>query len=143
MLFFVQNLYAAGGAAQNVGSFVVTLVLISFVMYFFMIRPQQKRANEHKAMLADLKRGDRIITVGGLFGTVQKIDEGNIVLEIGDGVLVCALRSAISSKVDKTGGGQAHGDSSSTPVAAAKPTDGGSAAVSKSARAKKTRKRTR
>lgn len=74
------------------------LLLIFVVFYFLLIRPQQKKAQEHKAVLSSLKRGDRIVTNGGLIGTISKvIDEHEVQVEIADDVKVRVARPMISN----------------------------------------------
>lgn len=80
---FAQD--AAGSAAGGGLAGLLPLVLIFVVFYFLMIRPQQKRMKEHRAMLDNLRRGDRVVTSGGLIGTVSKvINEDEVTIEIGD-----------------------------------------------------------
>jgi preprotein translocase subunit YajC len=79
------------------------LVLIFVVFYFLLIRPQQKRMKQHKEMLGAIRRGDRVVTNGGIIGTVNKVvNNDEIILEIADGIKVRALRSGIASIVAKT-----------------------------------------
>jgi preprotein translocase subunit YajC len=82
----------------------IPLILIFGIMYFLLIRPQQKKLKEHQAMIAALRRGDQVITGGGLIGKVTKVkDEGNeIEVEIATGVSVRVVRSTITSVVSKT-----------------------------------------
>ena len=81
----------------------IPLILIFIIFYFFLIRPQQKRAKEHKKMVEELKRGDKIITRGGIIGTVERIiDNEKLEVEISDSVKVEILRSdaGVLSKVN-------------------------------------------
>jgi len=78
---------AAGGQGGGLTS-LIPLILMFIIFYFLLIRPQQKKAKEHKEMLAGLKKGDRIITSGGLYGQVVTLDEETISLEIADKVRV-------------------------------------------------------
>ncbi|MCX7299333.1 MAG: preprotein translocase subunit YajC [Rhodobacterales bacterium] len=82
----------------------IPLVLIFGIMYFLLIRPQQKKLKDHQAMITALRRGDQVITQGGLIGKVTKVkDEGNEVeVEIATGVNVRVVRSTIASVVSKT-----------------------------------------
>jgi preprotein translocase subunit YajC len=82
----------------------IPLILIFGIMYFLLIRPQQRKLKEHQAMIAALRRGDQVITGGGLIGKVTKVkDEGNeIEVEIATGVSVRVVRSTITSVVSKT-----------------------------------------
>ena len=78
------------------------LVLIFVVFYFLLIRPQQRKAKDHKAMLEALRRGDRVVTGGGIIGTVARVENPEeVTVDIADGVRVRVLRSTISSVVAK------------------------------------------
>jgi preprotein translocase subunit YajC len=72
------------------------------VLYFFMIRPQQKRQKEKEKMLDALKKGDRVLTIGGVFGEIQQVKENIVVVRIADNVKVELQRSAVSSVVEPT-----------------------------------------
>jgi preprotein translocase subunit YajC len=81
----------------------VPLILIFVIMYFLLIRPQQKKLKEHKAMVEALRRGDQVVTQGGLIGKVSKVkDEGEIEVELAEGVKVRVVRSTISQVLSKT-----------------------------------------
>ena len=81
----------------------VPLILIFVIFYFFLIRPQQKKVKEHKLMVAALKRGDEVITSGGIIGTVEKILENDRVdLLISENVTVQIVQSTIQSLVQKS-----------------------------------------
>lgn len=97
---YAQDAAAAGGAVGIVMQ-LAPLILIFVVFYFLLIRPQQKRAKEHRTMLTALKRSDRIITAGGILGTVTKVKEGSeeIEIEIAPNVRVNVVRSTIASVV--------------------------------------------
>jgi preprotein translocase subunit YajC len=93
---------APGGAAAAFTSF-VPLILIFAIMYFLLIRPQQKKLKEHKAMVAALRRGDQVLTQGGIIGKVHKVnDDGILEVEIADGVRVRTPRSTIATVMAKT-----------------------------------------
>ena len=73
---------------SGIGQF-IPLILIFVIFYFFLIRPQQKKVKEHKAMVESLKRGDKVITSGGITGTVERvIDNDNVEVEIAENVRV-------------------------------------------------------
>ena len=73
----------------------IPLILIFVVFYFFLIRPQQKRVKEHKVMVSNLKRGDRVVTSGGITGTVERILENDKVeVAISEGVTVEMIKSS-------------------------------------------------
>tara|TARA_B110000014_G_C19573775_1_gene305497 strand:+ start:218 stop:502 length:285 start_codon:yes stop_codon:yes gene_type:complete len=77
----------------GIGQF-IPLILIFVIFYFFLIRPQQKKVKEHKAMVESLKRGDKIITSGGIVGTVERvIDNEKVEVKISENVLVEIVRA--------------------------------------------------
>ena len=79
----------------------IPLILIFVIFYFFLIRPQQKKIKEHKNMVATLKRGDEVITSGGIVGKIEKVyDDDKIDLSISDNVTVKVVRSTIQSLVN-------------------------------------------
>ncbi len=101
---FAQGAGGAGGAggADMLTSF-LPLILIFVVFYFLLIRPQQKKQKEHKAMLAAVRRGDKIVTAGGLIGTVAKvIGDDELSVEIAEGVKVKVARGMVSTVLSKT-----------------------------------------
>ena len=80
----------------------IPLILIFVIFYFFLIRPQQKRAKDHKAMVASLKRGDEIITSGGIIGTIDRVmEDDRIEVIIGENTKVQIIRSTITSLLKK------------------------------------------
>ncbi len=85
-----------GGGGSPLMSF-LPIILIFVIFYFLLIRPQQKRAKEHRAQLANLKVGDRVLTAGGIYGNVTGIRDDEITIEISDKVRVKVNRSHISS----------------------------------------------
>ncbi len=81
----------------------VPLILIFAIMYFLLIRPQQKKVKEHQAMVAALRRGDLVVTQGGIIGKVSKVkDDGEIEVEIADNVRVRVMRATIVQVLSKT-----------------------------------------
>ncbi len=95
---------AAGGGADPLTGFLIPMVLIFGIMYFLMIRPQQKKIKEHQAMVAALRRGDQVITQGGVIGKVTRVkdDANEIEVEISEGVKIRVIRSTISQVLSKT-----------------------------------------
>ena len=78
---------------SGIGQF-IPLILIFVIFYFFLIRPQQKKAKEHKTMVVNLKRGDQVITSGGIVGTVERVMENDkIEIEISENVKVEIVKS--------------------------------------------------
>ena len=102
---FVSPAYAqaaAGGGGSGFEAF-LPLILIFGVFYILLIRPQQKKMKEHKATLSAIRRGDKVVTGGGIVGTVTKvIDDLEITVEIADGVKVRVQRGLISTVLSKT-----------------------------------------
>jgi len=92
----------AGSAGSALMSF-FPLILIFAIMYFLMIRPQQKKAREHRAMIEALRRGDQVLTQGGIVGKVARVHEdGMVEVEIAEGVKVKVVRSTIAQILNKT-----------------------------------------
>lgn len=92
----------AAGAGSAFASF-VPLVLIFAIMYFLLIRPQQKKVKEHRSMVEALRRGDQVVTAGGIVGKVIKVGEdGMVEVEIAEGVKVKIVRQTITQVMNKT-----------------------------------------
>ena len=87
---------------QGIAQF-IPLILIFVIFYFFLIRPQQKRAKDHLAMVACLKRGDEVITSGGIIGTVDRVmEDDRIEVLLVDNIKVQIIKSTITSLLKKT-----------------------------------------
>jgi preprotein translocase subunit YajC len=99
MLISTAFAQAAGGATGGFDLMsLAPLLLIFVVFYFLLIRPQQKKMKDHKAMLSALRRGDKVVTGGGIIGNVVKVQgDEEVLLEIADGVRVRVVRSTIQS----------------------------------------------
>ncbi|MBC6416959.1 MAG: preprotein translocase subunit YajC [Rhodospirillales bacterium] len=101
---FITPAYAQDAGGADVVMQFLPIVLIFVVFYFLLIRPQQKRAKEHRNMVANLRRGDRVVTGGGFVGQVSKvIDDNEVQVEIADGVRVRVVRSTITTVLDRSG----------------------------------------
>ena len=88
-------------SGQGISQF-IPLILIFVIFYFFLIRPQQKRVKDHKTMVEGLKRGDEVITSGGIIGTVERVmEDDRIEVLIGENVKVQVIRSTITSLLKK------------------------------------------
>ena len=100
---FVTPAYAQdAGAGGAIASF-LPLILIFAIMYFLLIRPQQKRVKEHQKMVQALRRGDQVVTQGGVIGKVSKVKEdGEIEVEIAEGVRVRVVKSTVAQVLSKT-----------------------------------------
>jgi preprotein translocase subunit YajC len=91
---------AANAAPGGIVQF-LPLIFIFIVAYFLLLRPQMKRAKEHKAVMDNLQKGDEIITQGGLTGRITKVGEGYFALEVSDKVEVTVQRSAVQMVLPK------------------------------------------
>ena len=100
---FAQTAPAAAGGSdmQSTLMSMLPLLLMFVVLYFVMIRPQMKKQKEHRAMIDALAKGDEVVTVGGVLGTVTKVGEGFISLEVASGVDVQIQRSAVVQVLPK------------------------------------------
>jgi preprotein translocase subunit YajC len=101
----ISTAYAQGAGlfgSQDAMLQFLPLVLIFVVFYFLLIRPQQKKQKDHKSMLDALRRGDRVVTGGGIIGTVSRVvSNDEVAVDIADGVRVRVLRSTITSVLAK------------------------------------------
>ncbi|HTF99527.1 MAG TPA: preprotein translocase subunit YajC [Nitrospirota bacterium] len=101
---FIETAYAMGsqgapggqGAAGGISSLVMMAVIFG-IFYFILIRPQQKKMKEHKKMVEELKKGDKIITAGGIYGTVVGVGTNSLKVEIADGVKVKIGRHTVGT----------------------------------------------
>lgn len=105
-MFELANLLMAapppGGQQGGAGSFLPTILFFVFmilIMYFFMIRPQTKRQKEHQNMLANLHKGDKVITSAGIHGTIAEIDERTVVLQVAENTKIKIEKTAITAKL--------------------------------------------
>ena len=102
---FVNAAYAQAAGAPSAGASIASfapLILIFVIMYFLMIRPQQKRMKEHRALIEALKKGDEVVTQGGLVGKVTSVRDNELEVEIAPGVRVRVIRSTITGLVNRT-----------------------------------------
>jgi preprotein translocase subunit YajC len=102
---FVSTAYAlgaqggAGAPAGGGASSLIMMVVIFAIFYFILIRPQQKKMKEHKKMVEELKKGDRIITAGGMYGTVENTTTETLTIKIAEGVKVKITRGSVGTVV--------------------------------------------
>lgn len=95
---YAQDAGAAGGLIS-----IIPFILIFVIMYFLLIRPQQKKLKEHQAMVSNLRRGDQIVTQGGVIGKISKVKEdGELEVEIAEGVKVRLIKSTVTTVLSKT-----------------------------------------
>lgn len=88
----------AGGSASNLGGLLVPMIGVIAIMYFVIFRPQQAEAKKLQATISSLKKGDEVVTTGGLIGKVFSVAEKTLTLEIASGVKVRVLKSAVAAK---------------------------------------------
>ena len=96
---FLSLLQVAGGASttRSFVSLMITVVMMIAIFYFFLIRPQSKRQKETEKMLAALKKGDKVVTIGGIHGTITSVKEKTVVLKVDDNAKIEFNRTAIAS----------------------------------------------
>jgi len=101
-LAFAMGGLGGNGGAQGgnpLGAF-VPLILMFAIFYFLLIRPQQKKAKQHKEMINNLKIGDRIVTNGGIYGTIVRMKDQTVIVEIAEKVQVEMLRNTVADKAE-------------------------------------------
>ena len=91
---------AAGGGLSSLTN-LLPLVIMFAIFYFLLIRPQQKKAKEHRALLDSLKKGDMVITAGGMHGKVSSVDDTVVTLEVANGVTIKFNKGHIASIINK------------------------------------------
>ncbi len=101
---FISNAYAEGAAPAPQGGGIMEflpLIALLAVFYFLVLRPQQKRAKEHKTMMEALQKGDEVVTIGGILGKVTKVGDDNVAIEIADNVVVQVQKPAVQNVLPK------------------------------------------
>ena len=101
-MFDIAYAMGQGGAAgQGAGGFsgFIPLILMFVIFYFLLIRPQQKKTKDHREMIATLKKGDRIVTSGGIHGRITGMDETTLTVEIADKVRVKVARGNVGARI--------------------------------------------
>ena len=103
MSFFISEALAEGGATEQGDPMtsLIFMIVIFAVFYFLLIRPQAKRAKEHKQMVTALSNGDEVVTSGGIYGKLTKVSDEFVEVDIADGTTVKLQRQAISSVLPK------------------------------------------
>ena len=86
-----------GEEGSSPWTMIIFIVLIFAAMYFLMIRPQRKRQKEHQEMMTELKRGDRVITAGGIYGTIESLSEDSVIIKVESGATMRVARGSIST----------------------------------------------
>ena len=102
MNFLITPAWAQGDAGAGSGLIgILPMILIFVVFYFLLIRPQQKRAKEHRNMVANLAKGDEVVTNGGTLGKILEVDENFLTVEVAEGVNIKVQRAAVSQMMPK------------------------------------------
>lgn len=103
MNFFISDAMAQAEQAGSSGliEFIVMIVIFFAIMYFLIIRPQSKRAKEHKEMVDALSKGDEVVTNGGLLGKVTELDDAFIKVEVAEGTIVSIQRHSVAAVMPK------------------------------------------
>jgi preprotein translocase subunit YajC len=103
MNFLIDNAWAQAATAPAGGSmgFIIMMGLFFVIFYFMLIRPQSKRAKEHRTMLAALAAGDEVVTSGGILGRVVEVGESFVTVDVADGVKLKVQKHQVSSIVPK------------------------------------------
>lgn len=109
VLTFAQGDGGAGPADVNPLAPLIPMLVIGAFFYFIMMRPQQKEARRRKQMLAALKKNDKVVTIGGIIGTVVDLNDNRVTLRIDDSTRVKFIRSSIQSIYDEKAEGEAAG----------------------------------
>ncbi|MCD6321306.1 preprotein translocase subunit YajC [Candidatus Bipolaricaulota bacterium] len=87
--------------ANSIWSLIILLIVFGAIFYFLLIRPQRRREREHRQLIQSLKRGDRVITAGGIYGVIDKIDDDTVILSLEEGAKVRVAKTSIVEKVRK------------------------------------------
>ncbi len=93
---FAQTAGGSGGGATSLLVQFMPIILIFVIMYFLILRPQQQKTRQHRELVANLRRGDTIVTNGGLIGKVAKVDETEIQVELAEGIRVRIVRGMVA-----------------------------------------------
>jgi preprotein translocase subunit YajC len=103
MSFFISAAYAQDSAPQAPNPMFQFLILGGFILIFYLIiwRPQAKRAEEHKALIESVTKGDEVLTSGGMLGTVQKVDDHYVVIKVAENVDLKLQKSSIAATLPK------------------------------------------
>jgi preprotein translocase subunit YajC len=102
MSFFISPAYAEGAGAMDPGMFnILFLVGFGLIFYFFMWRPQAKRAKDHKNLIAGLAKGDEVITAGGIIGKVVRLTDDYVVLEVNEGTELKFQKAHVAAELPK------------------------------------------
>ncbi len=99
---FIGGCFPVAGEDQgSTWMTIVPLILIFAVFYFLMIRPQRKKQKEHQHLIEELKRGDRVVTAGGIYGVIESISDDNIVIKVESGATMRVAKGSVTLKRER------------------------------------------
>jgi preprotein translocase subunit YajC len=104
VLAFIGGCYATDGEAggeTSIWPMIIFLVVIFALFYLVMIRPQRKRQKEHETLMQELQKGDRVITAGGIYGTIESLSEDSIVIKVEGGTTMRVARGSVAVRREK------------------------------------------
>ncbi len=104
VLAFIGGCIPADGSQEGGNSsiyLIVLVVLMGAMIYFIMVRPQRRRQKEHEAMMQELQRGDRVMTAGGIYGTVESLSEDSVVIKVESGATLRVARNSVVGRREK------------------------------------------
>lgn len=90
-----------GEPGGSILPFIIFMVVIFAILYFLMIRPQRKRQKEHSTIVQELKRGDRVITAGGIYGQIDIVDQESVILKVESGATIRMAKNSIAGRQEK------------------------------------------
>ena len=90
-----------GGESGSIAPLLIFLVLIFGMFYLLIIRPQRRRQKEHQDLMVELRRGDKVITAGGIYGVIESTSEDSIVIKVEDGTMLRVARASVAGKREK------------------------------------------
>ncbi len=94
-----QEAAPTGGGMTGIISSVIFLLFFIAIFYFMLIWPQRRKQRQHRELIEDLKRGDEVVTSGGIIGKVKKVDKNNIILEVEEGMTLKILKDAVAERL--------------------------------------------
>lgn len=116
LIIGTQTLFANGGSGMSDMMHFIPIGLVFVIFYFLLIRPQQKKAKAHQDMLKTLRSGDHVVTAGGILGTVDKVSENEVSVEIANNVKVRIIKATVTEVLSKTKSAAEATKSASTPA---------------------------
>lgn len=90
-----------GEEGGSIAPLIIFLVLIFGMMYFLMIRPQRKKQKEHQELMSELRRGDRVITAGGVYGVLESVSEDSVIIKVESGATMRVAKGSIATKRER------------------------------------------